>query len=384
MKKYQFFLIIFVLFFCGVQRVDAGVVSFPVETTIYLSGSDINLKVEANSSIDLMTVQSNSITVTVSNPDSFIIRSDDRYALTNNSNRTIYVCENTNSKLTIRPSSGSQTVVITPLTQTCIQSNSTTNSSSAPVCGSMPPGIKVPWLYGAIPQDGNSILLYFTPADNPVNAYVLEYGTKFGEYPYGVQHMGVNSRSQMTFLVQMLAQNTTYYFKVRGRNGCAVGPWSNEISATTKQLVSYNQLDIINSQLQTIPTETVGTGGYEVKVKVVDRNKTIIVGASVTIHSSPQTAITDKNGIADFQHVESGTHKISILYSGYAGEQSVNLTGNIKEFDVNVIVAKKAVSISPFLFWMIGIMSVVIMVLVIILLKMNKRSIDKNPIHTKQ
>ena len=95
--------------------------------------------------------------------------------------------------------------------------------------------------------------MYFTEADNPVNKYVLEYGTKSGDYPYGVQDMGGNSRGQMTYLVKSLSPNTTYYFKVRGGNGCATGSWSNEISAKTKGFVSFNQLDITQSELETVP-----------------------------------------------------------------------------------------------------------------------------------
>jgi LysM repeat protein len=97
--------------------------------------------------------------------------------------------------------------------------------------------------------------LYFTQADNPVNKYVLEYGTKSDDYPYGVQDMGVNSGGQMTFLVKSLSPNTTYYFRVRGGNGCAAGSWSNEISAKTKGLVSFNQLDITQSELESKPVE---------------------------------------------------------------------------------------------------------------------------------
>src|SRR3989339_1053102 len=73
-------------------------------------------------------------------------------------------------------------------------SDSTTNS---PSCSDQVPGAKTPLLYGAIAQSSGSILLYFTEADSPVTKYVLEYGTKSGEYQYGVQDMGVNERNQM-------------------------------------------------------------------------------------------------------------------------------------------------------------------------------------------
>ncbi len=140
-----------------------------------------------------------------------------------------------------------------PTSSSTTSSSSNDSSTSAPSCNDQAPGAKTPLLYGALAQDSNSILLYFTEADNPVTKYVLEYGTKSGEYQYGVQDMGVNERNQMTYQVNALSPNTTYYFKVRGQNGCATGNWSNEISAKTKGFVSFNQLDFAESEI--VPSE---------------------------------------------------------------------------------------------------------------------------------
>jgi len=328
-------------------------------------------------------------------------------------------------------------------------SNSSSNSSS--VCNDQAPGAKAPWLYGAITQDSGSVLLYFTEADNPVNKYVLEYGTKSGDYPYGVQDMGVNSRGQMTFLVKSLLPNTTYYFKVRGGNGCAVGSWSNEISATTKGLVTTNNLDFVSSELkpatETPPTEknnncqtyTVKSGdtlwsvaknilgdgnkykeivdqnkskyasletsnslrtgwelkvncgqqtpeqkqnttettqnGYDVKVKVTDTSNKPVEGAKVTMHSKVQEATTDKNGVALFHNVEQGDHKVLIAYDGYKGEQSLNLAGEVKEFDLNVRVQKDNLQISPLAFGIIGIMGIAIIGLIILLIRSKRKEV---------
>lgn len=144
----------------------------------------------------------------------------------------------------------------TPTASTTSSSSSSSNDSSTNTstsCKDQAPGAKTPLLYGAIAQSSDSILVYFTEADSPVTKYVLEYGTKPGEYQYGVQDMGVNERNQMTYQVNALSPNTTYYFKVRGQNGCAIGNWSNEISAKTKGFVSFNQLDFAESEI--VPSE---------------------------------------------------------------------------------------------------------------------------------
>jgi len=334
-------------------------------------------------------------------------------------------------------------------TSSSSSSSSNSSSSSSSTCNDQAPGSKAPWLYGAIAQDSGSVLLYFTEADNPVSKYVLEYGTKSGNYPYGVQDMGVNSRGQMTFLVKSLSPNTTYFFKIRGGNGCAVGNWSNEISATTKGLVTTNNLDFVSSELkpvtETPPTETniscqthtvksgdtlwsiakniLGDGnkykkiidqnkdkyssletsnnlrtgwelkinctgqqqiteektttenkqGYDVKVKVTDTSNIPVEGAKVTMHSKVQEATTDKNGIALFHNVEQGDHKVLIAYDGYKGEQSLNLTGEIKEFDLNVKVQKDNLQISPLAFGIIGIMGIVIIGLIILLIRTKRK-----------
>lgn len=327
--------------------------------------------------------------------------------------------------------------------------SSSSSSTSAPSCGDQAPGAKAPWLYGAIAQDSGSVLLYFTEADNPVNKYVLEYGTKSGDYPYGVQDMGINLRGQMTFLVKSLSSNTTYYFRVRGGNGCATGTWSNEISAKTKGIVTFNQLEITQSQLEPqlvteIPnnascqTYTVKSGdtlwsiaknllgdgnkykdiieqnkdkyssletsnnlqtgwelkvncekqildggkkklepevqdGYDVKVKVVDTNKKPVEGAKVTIHSKVQEALTNKDGVAEFKNVEQGEHRVIIAYNNFEGEQSVNLTGDVKEFDLNVTVQQKAISLSPLAYAIIGIMGLIIIGLIVLLIKSKRK-----------
>ena len=324
----------------------------------------------------------------------------------------------------------------------------TNYTTAPPTCGNIPPS-SAPNLYAASAQDSSSILLYFTDAGDPVSSYSVEYGTAPGNYQYSA--LSIGSKGTRTYLVSSLLPATTYYFRVRGGNGCATGSWSNEISAKTKGLVSFNQLDITQSELESKPVEETPTattacktytvksgdglwsiaqnllgdgnrykeiieqnndkypslqtsnnleegwelkvncgkqttsetqntpaaeaqGGYDVKIKVVDTNKKPVEGAKVTIHSKIQETVTNKDGIAQFKNIEAGDHKILIAYNNFEGEQSVNLNGNVKEFDLNVTVQQKAIILSPLAYGIIGIMGLV-MIGLIVLLRYSSKSV---------
>lgn len=126
-----------------------------------------------------------------------------------------------------------------------------TPAPSAPGCTDSSPGARAPWLYAATAQSSSSILLYFTEAQDPVDRYALEFGTSANNYQFGADNIG--GKGSYQYLVQSLSPGITYYFRVRGGNGCATGPWSNEISVQTKGWFSFSSLDIIKI---VIPTST--------------------------------------------------------------------------------------------------------------------------------
>ena len=311
-------------------------------------------------------------------------------------------------------------------------SNSSDNNSNShsdahsPECHDQSPGKTPPVIYSAIAKNAHSILLSFRPADKPVEKYILQYGTKSGSYPYGSQNLGVNSSDSMTYAVNLLVPNTTYYFRLKAANGCATGDWSNEISATTKSLLGFNQLQTVSLDMTTLDSDTssssslpsdcqsyvtksgdtlwsiakqlLGNGsqfqqiidqnsdeyptlkknllqpgwtlkincssignkdesslesgsGLKVQVKVVDTKNNPIENAKVTIHSKVQEAWTNSEGIAEFNQVEPGDHKVIIDHDNYQGEQNINLSDNpeIKIHRLDIVVKKQKFNFSPWL-----------------------------------
>jgi len=152
---------------------------------------------------------------------------------------------------------------------------------------------------------------------------------------------------------------------------------SNTVSLTQK--LFDNNLETKITDQKTVPAITkeekqqIKENGYTVKVKVVDSQNKPVSGAKVTIHSKVQETTTDKNGLAVFNGVESGEHKILIAYSNYSGEQKVNLTGEVKEFDLNIKVKQTNAFLNPQVMVFAGLMGLVITILIIMLIKAKKK-----------
>lgn len=244
-------------------------------------------------------------------------------------------------------------------------------------CSSTTPTGTAPWLNSAVSNNSNSVNLQFVNYQIPIDHFVLEYGTESGKYIFGSDNIG--GKGTTSYVVNSLAPNTTYFFRIRTGNDCATGSWSNEISVKTKSNFSINNLDITDSEIKTTPsdsklktkneTKDVGFEGYVVNIKVLDNDKNPVVGATVTLHSTPRETTTDENGVAHFTDVESGDHKVLIAYNNFEGEQSINLSGDTKEFNLNITVTEKKVMFSKTGWIIVGIMALVIVSLIFILLK---------------
>lgn len=298
--------------------------------------------------------------------------------------------------------SGSISVTVQDEEITVGSGNSSNSAGSSsviytPECSNLPPGGQAPWLYAAVAEDGNTIRLYFTPSAGPTDNYVLEYGTQPGNYIYGAQLDG--NPETRTYVVGSLYPQTTYYFRIRGGNGCATGNWSNELSATTRSLVSFRQLQFTTSELTPVPysppdlnpsvmqdeidlepdpesveeSESSEIQGYKLKLKVLDSNGQPVVGAKVTVHSKVQEGITDENGVVAFDKVEPGQHQVIVNHGQFEGEQTVNLTGDVEEFDLKITIEQKDVLFSPVALVIIAGLGIVIILLLVLIYRMKKR-----------
>lgn len=143
----------------------------------------------------------------------------------------------------------------TPTTPSTLTTSGSSNETVSPsVClDSKPNGI--PWITKAVAKSESSIRIDFSKAGDPVTHYAIEYGTKSGEYIYGSTYIG--DKNTKSYLVEYLKPGTTYYFRIRAGNGCAVGDWSNEVSATTMGIAPIGIGETSVSNLPTpIPTPT--------------------------------------------------------------------------------------------------------------------------------
>lgn len=117
---------------------------------------------------------------------------------------------------------------------------SATTTASPTSCGDLPPS-NAPQLFQIDATRGEA-LLYFTPVNDRLTAYTVAYGLsptaeQFGaRFDYGLQS-GV-----VSLPIRALNHGSTYYFRVRGENGCTAGAWSNTLAikvAKTGKISSY-------------------------------------------------------------------------------------------------------------------------------------------------
>jgi len=117
-------------------------------------------------------------------------------------------------------------------TSSSSSSSSSGSSTSTPVCQDFVP-TESPNLF-QIDRAGSTAVLHFTPVSGKVSYYYVAYGLSPGDERYGVSFPASSSTGAMSFTINDLNPNTTYYFKIRGGYGCAPGGWSNNRESNSK------------------------------------------------------------------------------------------------------------------------------------------------------
>lgn len=111
-------------------------------------------------------------------------------------------------------------------------SSSSSSSTSTPVCQDFVP-TESPNLF-QIDRAGSTAVLHFTPVGGSISYYYVAYGLSPGSEQYGVSFPASSSTGAMSFTINDLNPNTTYYFKIRAGYGCSPGGWSNNKESNSK------------------------------------------------------------------------------------------------------------------------------------------------------
>lgn len=103
------------------------------------------------------------------------------------------------------------------------------SSTTTPVCGDLKP-VSAPDLF-QIDVKGTSAKLFFAPLAN-TNRFFISFSTKANAEEHG-EDVTLTREGVQSHTVYYLNPNTTYYFKVRGQNGCMAGDWSRIMKVTS-------------------------------------------------------------------------------------------------------------------------------------------------------
>ncbi len=76
--------------------------------------------------------------------------------------------------------------------------------------------------------------LFLKPATEPLTHYLVSYGTSSNQYTKAAAGFHDHNLQLQEVIIPDLKPDTSYFFRARAANGCALGPWSNEKEIRTK------------------------------------------------------------------------------------------------------------------------------------------------------
>lgn len=92
------------------------------------------------------------------------------------------------------------------------------------------PFVEAPNLYEVDRVSSNSATLYFTPLNNSIQKYIIDYGLSVDDRRYSVHVNHGSSTGAVTYTISGLDPAFKYYYTVSAVNTCSQSPWSNWLS----------------------------------------------------------------------------------------------------------------------------------------------------------
>lgn len=146
------------------------------------------------------------------------------------------------------------TATPTPTTTSTSTSSNSNSSTSTPNCNDSAPA--KPELF-QVDIKGTSAKLFFTPLQD-TNKFYVSFSTKSNAEEHGVE-VTLAKEGVQNYTVNALKPNTTYYFKIRGQNGCMPGGWSNIVKITSKSAGITKTISYYMNSLKTKVTSVFST-----------------------------------------------------------------------------------------------------------------------------
>lgn len=119
--------------------------------------------------------------------------------------------------------------------------------------------------------------------------------------------------------------------------------------------------------------ESPQVAGYDLDIKILTNSGEPLRGIQVILHSDPIESITDNDGVAHFEGVPEGEHKVVLAIDNYQGSQAIMVTGDTKNIEFVMQINLVSEFSSPRVLTVIGGLIGIIGILTFLLIKKNKK-----------
>ena len=107
-----------------------------------------------------------------------------------------------------------------------------------------------PDLFQVTSSGVSSASVHFAPASDPVSSYFISFAEDSLAEGYSANLDLGHVDGAITYTLELLKPNTTYYVKVKATHGCMSGDWSTTIPFRTSSYTSYFPGSTVSSSFQ--------------------------------------------------------------------------------------------------------------------------------------